>query len=356
MEDENRTIDRMVDFPLRDANPSTLGEVPEGMADITYKLFGTVHHKGRRCSRGHYTAITNKSTANLWHHYNNYRVKAPNFRNRRQNKTRVEYQIDATILFYPRSRPPRCVNIDTTMPISHRVMPHAQDGLLDDDIPQPDITRQAKNDSGKPTSPRPTTGPDDSTQCVINHSGEPIGQRVMPNAQDGILQNDICQLNDVVELLKPSKCNQSPTMARPRPQTRTEMLMPRRHYEAMIRARAAEERNNILWPNSMVLECTEHAVGQSRQAQELHLPMVLNSHANNMAVTSTIPIMDDSILPIPPRVMPHAQDGILRNGIPQINDSTQCIIDHSGEPIAQRVLPNALAYYKMTFVNLLISQ
>jgi hypothetical protein len=163
----------------------------------------------------------------------------------------------------------------------------------------------------------------------------------MPNAQDGILQNDICQPNDVVEFLQPSECNQSPTMARPRPQTCAEMLMPRRHYEAMIRARAAEERNNILWPDSMVLERTEQTVGQSCQSQELHLPIVLNSHANNMAVNSTILVMDDSILPIPPMVMPHAQDGILHNGISQINGSTQYIIDHSGEPIAQRVMPNA---------------
>ncbi len=152
------------------------------MADITYKLFGTVQHKGRRCSGGHYTAITNKSTADLWHHYNNYRVKVPNFRNRRQNKTHVEYKRDATILFYCRSRPPRCVNINTTMPIFQRVMPHAQDGLLDADISQPDITRCANNNSGKPISPRPTTGTEDSTQHGIDHSGEPIAQRVMPNA------------------------------------------------------------------------------------------------------------------------------------------------------------------------------
>jgi hypothetical protein len=109
----------------------------------------------------------------------------------------------------------------------------------------------------------------------------------------------------------------------------------------MIRARAAEEKNNILCPNSMVLECTEPDVGQSRQLQELHLPTVLNAHANNMAVNSTRHVMDDSNLPIPPRVMMHAQDGVLHDGIPQINYSTQCVTDHSGEPIAQRVMPNA---------------
>jgi hypothetical protein len=124
----------------------------------------------------------------------------------------------------------------------------------------------------------------------------------MPNAQDGVLQNDISQPNDVVEFLQSSKCNQSPTMARPRLQTCAEMLMPRHHYEAMIRARATEEQNNILWPNSTV-------IGQ--QLHELHLPMVLNAHANNMAVNITRRVMDDSILPIPPRVMPHAQYGIL---------------------------------------------
>jgi hypothetical protein len=93
-------------------------------------------------------------------------------------------------------------------------------------------------------------------------------------------------------------------MARPRLQTHAEMLMPHQHYEAMIRARAAEERNNILWPDSMVIDRTECAVGQSHQLQELNLPMVLNAHANNMAVNSTRRVMDDSILPIPPRVMP----------------------------------------------------
>jgi len=68
----------------------------------------------------------------------------------------------------------------------------------------------------------------------------------MPNAQDGILQNDIIQRNDVVEFHQSSKRNQSLAIARPRLQTRAEMLMPRKHYEAMIRARAVEERNNIL--------------------------------------------------------------------------------------------------------------
>jgi hypothetical protein len=124
------------------------------------------------------------------------------------------------------------------------------------------------------------------------------------------LQNDIIQRNDVVEFHQSSECNQSPAMARPRLQTRAEMLMPCKLYEAMIRARAAEERNNILWPDSMVIDHTECAVGQSRQLQELNLPTVLNAHANNMAVNSTRRIMDDSILPIPPRVMPQAQDGI----------------------------------------------
>jgi hypothetical protein len=76
-------------------------------------------------------------------------------------------------------------------------------------------------------------------------------------------------------------------MARPRLQTHAEMLMPCQHYEAMIRARAAEERNNILQPNSMVIDRTERAVGQSCQSQELNLPTVLNAHANNMAVNST---------------------------------------------------------------------
>jgi hypothetical protein len=37
----------------------------------------------------------------------------------------------------------------------------------------------------------------DSTQCVLDHRGEPITQRVMPNTQDGVLQNDICQPIDL---------------------------------------------------------------------------------------------------------------------------------------------------------------
>jgi hypothetical protein len=199
-------------------------------------------------------------------------------------------------------------------------------------------------DSLRPTKtarPGPMISPEDSRQQVIDCSGERIAQEDMPNAQDGILQNDIIQRNDVVEFHQSSKHNQSLAMARPRLQTHAEMLMPHQHYEAMIRARAAEERNNILWPNSMVIDHTEHAVGQSHQLQELNLPTVLNAHANNMAVNSTRHVMDDSILPIPPRVMLQAQDGILHDDILQINDSTHCVLDHRGGPITQRVMPNA---------------
>jgi hypothetical protein len=351
-EDEN--IDKAVDFPLECVCPSTLGVQQEGTVENTlYKRFGIVQHQERMGGRGHYTAVTNKDTTDRWHHYNNRDMKISKFQNRRQNKTYIGFQRSVSILFYQCPRSPRCnindsIMVDTTRclnndngeptnPSTERTIEHslqilnahANTMILDNLRP----TKTAR--------PEPTIGPEDSRQRGIDHSGKRIAQEDMPNAQDGVLQNDIIQCNDVVEFHQSSKRNQFTAMVRPRVQTHAEILMPCQHYEAMIRARAAEERNNILWPDSMVIDHTERAVEQSCQLQELNLPTVLNAHANNMAVNSTRHIMDDSILPIPPRVMPQAQDGILHDDILHINDSTECILDHRGEPITQRVMPNA---------------
>ena len=172
----------------------------------------------------------------------------------------------------------------------------------------------------------------DSTRRDLDDSNLPIPPGVVQHDQDDVLPNANHQpRGDIMEFHQSSERNQSAAMARPRLQTRAEMLMPRRHYDAMIKARAAEERNNILRPDIMVIECTEHAVQQSRQSQ---------AHANNMAVYSTRRIIDDSIVAIPPIVTPQAEDSILQDDTVQINDSTQRVIDDRGETITQRVMPN----------------
>jgi ubiquitin C-terminal hydrolase len=67
-------------FPLERVCPSTLGEQQEEIADHTlYKLFGTVQHQTNENDGGHYTAITNKSTGNLWHVYNDSDVRICKF-------------------------------------------------------------------------------------------------------------------------------------------------------------------------------------------------------------------------------------------------------------------------------------
>jgi ubiquitin C-terminal hydrolase len=97
-EDEN--IDNAVHFPLERVCPSTLGEQQEEIADHTlYKLFGTVQPQTNENSRGHYKAITNKGTGNLWHVYNNSDVKICKFQNRKQNKTLLGFQKSVSILF-----------------------------------------------------------------------------------------------------------------------------------------------------------------------------------------------------------------------------------------------------------------
>jgi ubiquitin C-terminal hydrolase len=92
-----------VHFPLERVCPATLGEQQEEIADHTlYKLFGTVQHQTNENDGGHYTAITNKSTGNLWHVYNDSDVRICKFQNRKQNKTLLGFQKSVSILFYKR--------------------------------------------------------------------------------------------------------------------------------------------------------------------------------------------------------------------------------------------------------------
>jgi ubiquitin C-terminal hydrolase len=87
---EDKSIDRAVDFPLECVCPSTLGVQQEENADNTvYKLFGIVQHTANATGVGHYTAITQNKTANLWHIYNDDDVKVCKFRNRSLNKALV---------------------------------------------------------------------------------------------------------------------------------------------------------------------------------------------------------------------------------------------------------------------------
>jgi hypothetical protein len=90
-----------VHFPLERVCPSTLGKKQEEIADHTlYKLFGTVQCQTNENNGGHYTAITNKSTGNLWHIYNNSDMRICKFHNRKQNKTLLGFQKSVSILFY----------------------------------------------------------------------------------------------------------------------------------------------------------------------------------------------------------------------------------------------------------------
>jgi hypothetical protein len=186
-DDENRNIDKAVEFPLNCVCPYTLHEQQEGTAENTlYKLFGIVQHEGKTGSGGHYTAVTNKGTTDRWHHYNDSNVNVIKFQYRRQNKTYIGFQRSASILFYRCSRPPRCIHNDSIMV---------------------DITRCLNNNNGEPTNPStectientpqvlnayantmildslrptaterpvPTIVPEDSRQRVIDHSGKRI--------------------------------------------------------------------------------------------------------------------------------------------------------------------------------------
>ena len=100
---EDKSIDSAVDFPLERVCPSTLGVQQEEIADNTvYKLFGIVQYTSDATGGGHYKAITQNKTANLWHIYDDDEVKVCKFRNRSLNKALVRFQKTATILFYKR--------------------------------------------------------------------------------------------------------------------------------------------------------------------------------------------------------------------------------------------------------------
>ncbi len=102
-DNEDRSIDSFVDFPLERVCPSTLGVQQDEIADNTaYKLFGIVQHTSNANGGGHYTAITHNDTANLWQLYDDHDVTICKFRNRGTNKALVQFQKTASILFYKR--------------------------------------------------------------------------------------------------------------------------------------------------------------------------------------------------------------------------------------------------------------
>ncbi len=131
-----------VQFPLECVCPSTLGEQQEEIADHTlYKLFGTVQHQTNENDGGHCTAITNKSTGNLWHVYNNSDMRICKFQNRKQNKTLLGFQKSVSILFYKCCSSQRCIinksnmvdttrrlnnsNVEPTNPNAERIIEHS---------------------------------------------------------------------------------------------------------------------------------------------------------------------------------------------------------------------------------------
>ncbi len=131
-----------VDFPLERVCPSTLGVQQEEIADNTvYKLFGIVQHTSNATGGGHYTAITHKDTANLWHIYDDDDVKVCKFWNRSLNKALVRFQKTASILFY------KCEGMERQI-INESIMG--------------DTTRCLNNNDGKPTNP--------NTQHIIEYS------------------------------------------------------------------------------------------------------------------------------------------------------------------------------------------
>jgi len=130
---EDKSIDSAVDFPLERVCPSTLGVQQEEIADNTvYKLFGIVQHTSNATGGGHYTAITQNKTANLWHIYDDDDVKVCKFRNRSLNKALVWFQKTATILFYKREGTERQI-------INESIMGNT--------------TRRLNNNNGKRTNP-----------------------------------------------------------------------------------------------------------------------------------------------------------------------------------------------------------
>ena len=93
-DNEEGSIDSIVDFPLERLCPSTLGVQQYEIADNTaYKLFGIVQHTSNANGGGHYTAITHDDTANLWQLYDDHDVTICNFWNRRStNKAKVQFR------------------------------------------------------------------------------------------------------------------------------------------------------------------------------------------------------------------------------------------------------------------------
>ncbi len=269
------------------------------MGNTSYKLLGIIQHEITRGGGGHYTAITNKSDTNCWHQYNNSDVQVVNFQYQKQNKTRIRYQRNVRIVFYRRiindsnmvdntrrldnnnGEHTNILNDHANTTVLERLRPTATTRTVPTVGPEDENSRQREQNNivqpegiaiDHPTEPiaHANNIAIDSTRRDLDDGNLPIPPGVVRHAQDDVLPNANHQpRGDIVEFHQSSKCNQSPTMARPRLQTRAEMLMLRWHYDAMIRARAAEERNNILWPDIMVIECTEHAVQQSRQSQAM---------------------------------------------------------------------------------------
>ena len=142
-DNEDGSIDSIVDFPLERVCPSTLGVQQDEIADNTaYKLFGIVQHTSNANGGGHYTAITHNDTANLWQLYDDHDVTICKFRNRGTNKALVQFQRAASILFYKREGPERQI---------------INESIMDD------TTRRLNNNNGKPN-----TNP--NTQHVIEYS------------------------------------------------------------------------------------------------------------------------------------------------------------------------------------------
>ena len=95
----------------------TISNIQEQLAvDLLYNLIGTVNHKAWK-NGGHYIAITKK--ANHWHCFNDAEVTNSNFRCRKENRTLMEFQRTASILFYCQSSTSSTSTND-----------HPQDGIL----------------------------------------------------------------------------------------------------------------------------------------------------------------------------------------------------------------------------------
>ncbi len=86
-------------------------------------------------------AITNKSTGNLWHVYNDSDVRICKFQNRKQNKTLLGFQKSVSILFYKCCSSQRHIINESNMV---------------------DTTRCLNNNNGEPINP--------NTECITEHS------------------------------------------------------------------------------------------------------------------------------------------------------------------------------------------